>query len=161
MLTRSININSAKNPLPAFTLDMLANKVYVVTSPELISAVRRSHRTMSFDPLVTRTVKCVGGIKGAGLELLREKVARGGGLGPETVVSLRPMLLGEGLDQLNDTMIGCLRRSIEGLKTGVVDKAKDLDLYAWCAFVMTFATTEAVYGPLNPYSERSVREAYR
>lgn len=138
---------------------MLVNKVYVVISPDLVSAVRRSHRTMSFDPLIARTAKCVGGIKGPGLELLSEKVAQGGGLGYETMVTLRGTLLGEGLDQLNGTMIGCLRRSMEELrKTGL---ERSVDLYDWCTLVMTVATTDAVYGPLNPYKRKSVRDAYR
>jgi len=147
---------SAKTLLPAFTMDMLFNKVYVIQSPKLVSAIRRSQRTMSFEPLVTSTAKCVGGINGPGLELLREKVSKGKGLGHHTIVALRPTLLGDGLDQMNKTMVDCLHHSVQELKShdGV------LDLYDWCSLVTTIASTDAVYGPLNPYKQIKARHSY-
>lgn len=137
-------------------MDMLFNRVYVIKSPKLVSAVRRSHRTMSFDPLVTRTAKCVGGIKGPGLQLIREKASKGQGLGHHTVLSLRPTLLGEGLDHMNNKMVECLQKSVQEIKyhQGTVN------LYDWCSLAITTASTEAVYGPLNPYRHRGAREAY-
>ncbi|KAK2867958.1 hypothetical protein FQN49_003292, partial [Arthroderma sp. PD_2] len=50
-------LQSAKTTLPAFCMDMVFNKVYVIKTPRLASAVQRNHRSMSFDPLVTRTAK--------------------------------------------------------------------------------------------------------
>jgi hypothetical protein len=83
----NINKHSAKTPFPAFSMNIFFQKVYIIKSPDLVSAVRRSHRTMSFDPLVTRTAKCVGGIRGPGLHLIRERVSQGQGLGHEDDVS--------------------------------------------------------------------------
>ncbi|KAJ6035725.1 hypothetical protein N7540_000004 [Penicillium herquei] len=149
-------MQSAKTRLPAFTMSVLVNKVYVIRSPKLVSAIRRHHRTMSFDPLVTRSAKCVGGISGPGLELLREKESNGQGLGHEIIVAFRPTLLGDGLDQMNKTMFDCLHQSVQQLKSheGV------LDLYDWCSLVTTVASTDAVYGALNPYSDSKARQSY-
>ncbi|KAL2866099.1 cytochrome P450 [Aspergillus lucknowensis] len=146
---------SAKTRVPAFSIDMLFNKVYVINSPKLVAAIRRNHRTMSLDPLFTRTAQCVGGIHGPGLQLLRGKESQGQGLGHATTAALRPALLGEGLDQLNRKMIGYLSKSVEQLKSrGTVD------LYDWCTLAMTLASTEPIYGPMNPYSDSNAREAY-
>lgn len=136
---------------------MLLNKVYVITSPELVPAVKRAHRNMSFDPLITRTAKCIGGLKGSGLELIRSKAQSGQGLGHETIIAIRPTLVGDALDQLNETMIHVLQGSIEELKS---DGAKPVDLCDWCRHAMTVASTDAVYGKLNPYSRKSVRDAF-
>ncbi|KAM5455773.1 putative cholesterol 7alpha-monooxygenase [Microsporum audouinii] len=149
-------LQSARTALPAFTMDMFFNKVYVIRSPRLVSAVRRSHRTLSFDPLVTRTAECVGGISGCGLDRIREKASQGQGLGHHTVVALRPTLLGKGLDQMNEIMVSCLQSSVQELRP----HRGRVDLYGWCRLAMTIASTEAVYGPLNPYSQISAREAY-
>ncbi|KAJ5776420.1 uncharacterized protein N7511_001431 [Penicillium nucicola] len=147
---------SAKTPLSAFSLDMLFNKVYVIKSPELVSAVRRNHRSMSFEPLFTRTAECAGGITGHGLELLRGKESQGQGLGHHTVTTMRPTLLGEGLDELNTKMMECVQQSVKELRA---HRGK-IDLYEWCTLAMTIASTDAIYGPLNPYKEKKNRDSY-
>lgn len=147
---------SAKTTHPVFSIKILSHKVYIIKSPELVSAIQRSYRTMSFDPLITRTAKCIGGINGPGLHLIREKTSQGQGLGHHTTVTMRPTLMGEGLDQMNKTIIPSLQRSVQGLK----DHRGGLDLFAWCSLTLTIATTEAVYGSLNPYRLAIAREAY-
>ena len=147
---------SAKTPLPAFSLDMLFNKVYVIKSPELVSAVRRNHRSMSFEPVFTRTAECAGGIKGPGLQLLRGKESQGQGLGHHTVTTMRPTLLGEGLDEMNTKMIECVQQSVQELRS----HCHTVDLYDWCTLAMTIASTDAIYGPHNPYKQRKARHSY-
>ncbi|OGM46847.1 hypothetical protein ABOM_005011 [Aspergillus bombycis] len=111
---------------------------------------------MSFDPLITRTAKCVGGINGPGLQLIREKSSQGQGLGHQTTATMRHTLMGEGLDQMNKTIIPCLQRSVQDLKYN----RGGLDLFQWCSRTLTIATTEAIYGSLNPYRRVIAREAY-
>ena len=69
---------------------------------------------------------------------------------------MRHTLLGQGLDQMNKEIIPCLQRSVENLK----DHRGGLDLFQWCSLTLTIATTEAVYGSLNPYRRAVAREAY-
>ncbi|OGE49293.1 hypothetical protein PENARI_c022G02742 [Penicillium arizonense] len=135
---------------------MLFNKVYVIKSPELVSAVRRNHRSMSFEPVFTRTAECAGGIKGPGLQLLRGKESQGQGLGHHTVTNMRPTLLGEGLDEMNTKMIECVQQSVQELRS----HCRTVDLYDWCTLAMTIASTDAIYGPQNPYKQRKTRDSY-
>ncbi|KAF9887730.1 hypothetical protein FE257_009683 [Aspergillus nanangensis] len=136
-------------------MNMLFNKVYVITSPELVRGVQRSHHALSLNPLFTRTAESVGGIKGPGVELLGVKDHD---LGHRVVAAMRPTLLGEGLDHINSTMINCLQTIVQDLKTQATDNV--FDLYDWCTSAMTLASTDAIYGPRNPYQKESVRKAY-
>ncbi|KAE8395021.1 cytochrome P450 [Aspergillus alliaceus] len=148
---------SRKTRLPAFTMDMLSAKVYIIASPELVPAVRRSRSAVSLGPIFANVTEHAGGIRGRGLQLLRDKESGGQGIGQQTADSMHPALLGDGLDQMNGKMVSLLQTVIDTLasRPGVV-----LDLYEWCCHAVTVASTEAVYGPLNPYHLESNRRAF-
>lgn len=48
---------SRKCKLPIYTLNMLNGKVYVITSPELVSAVNRNSKTLAFNPFIAQLGK--------------------------------------------------------------------------------------------------------
>ncbi|KAE8378146.1 cytochrome P450 [Aspergillus bertholletiae] len=148
---------SRKNRLPAFTMDMLYAKVYIIASPELVSAVRRSRNTMSFGPLFSNVAENGGGINGRGMQLLRDKESGGQGVGQQTADSMHPALLGSGLDQMNGKMIVTLKTVMDELAS---EPDTVVDLYQWCCHAVTVASTDAVYGPLNPYRSESNRRAF-
>lgn len=94
-------IASAKHPLhplPAYTLDLFYVKLYVINSANLVSAVQRHHKVISFDPLLTAAANRLSGITGDGLKLLQETENGGGGLNNKMLQSMHPALLGSGLD---------------------------------------------------------------
>ncbi|GAD98412.1 cytochrome P450 oxidoreductase, putative [Paecilomyces variotii No. 5] len=136
---------------------MLNNKVSVITSPDLVSAVKRNHRTLSFDPIFSSAAERVAGIQGSALELLREKASGGKGLGNEVVHVMHPLLLGDGLDHMNERMITFLSESIDALASS---PGREVDLFEWCRDAITVASTDAVYGPRNPYKSRTVQDAF-
>ncbi|KAE8381226.1 cytochrome P450 [Aspergillus bertholletiae] len=148
---------SLESGCPIFTLDMLLSKVYVVTSPRLVPAVRQSHRTMSFEPLFLRVEECVSGITGPGLDLLLGSGSKNPGLSHHTAQAMRPGLLGNGLDQINAKMVNVLASNVEDI---ALQKAVPSDLFAWCRYTMTVAATAAVYGEGNPYESANFREAF-
>ncbi|GAB1206328.1 hypothetical protein APSETT445_005013 [Aspergillus pseudonomiae] len=148
---------SRKNRLPAFTMDMLYAKVYIIASPELVSAVRRSRNAMSFGPLFDNVAENGAGVHGRGMQLLRDKESGGQGLGQRTADSMHPALLGGGLDQMNGKMITALNTIINQLAS---QPDTVVDLYEWCCHAVTVASTDAIYGPLNPYRSESNRQAF-
>ncbi|KAE8419648.1 cytochrome P450 [Aspergillus pseudocaelatus] len=150
-------IMSRKNRLPAFTMDMLYTKVCIIASPELVSAVRRSRNTMSLGPLFANVAENGAGVNGRGMQLLRDKESGGQGLGQQTADSMHPPLLGSGLDQMNGKMIAVLNTVIDELASQPDDV---VDLYEWCSYAVTVASTDAVYGSLNPYRSESNRRAF-
>ncbi|KAI9753259.1 MAG: hypothetical protein M1835_001006 [Candelina submexicana] len=147
---------SAKHPFPAFTLNLLYTKTYVINSASLVSAVQRSSKIISFDPFLTGAAHRMAGISGSGLKLLEETESGGGGINNKVLHSMHPALLGPGLDKMNETMIKNLKVSIDELefKEGIT-----FDLHAWCRHAITVASTDAVYGPQNPYKSKEVEDA--
>jgi hypothetical protein len=131
-------------------------KTYVINTAKLVSAVQRNHRTISFDPFLTAAAERISGIKGKGLKLLQETENGGRGLNNAVLHAMHPALLGSGLDTMNKNMIVNLQTSIDNLATqhGVID------LHLWCRHAITIASTDAVYGPLNPYKSQVVQDSF-
>ena len=154
---RSIGSSNSKHPLPIFTLDLLYTKFYVIKSASLVSAVQRSHKTISFDPFLTTAANRLAGIHGKGLKLLQDTENGGGGVNSKVVHSMHPALLGPGLDAMNRNMIHNLQTSIDKLES---QHEVSLDLHNWCRHAIAVASTDAVYGPLNPYKSEQIEEAF-
>ncbi|KAL4888759.1 cytochrome P450 [Aspergillus ambiguus] len=148
------SIMTEKYSYPIFSLDMLFGKVYLVTSPALLQAVQRN-RALTFDPFLTFSAERIAGIRGTGLELMREKQSGGQGLNQTVVHAIHPTLTGRALDRMNERMAQLLSPMVDELA-----KCKTVDLYAWCTRVITAASTEASYGPLNPYRNREIEDAF-
>ncbi|EAW08935.1 cytochrome P450 [Aspergillus clavatus NRRL 1] len=146
---------SAKHGLDAFTMDMLFTKIYVITSPTLVVASRRHHRTMSFEPFITGAAKRMAGLRGPGLDLLREKQFGGKGVHADVMHAMRPSLEGAALDRMNEKMIRLLVESVDELPT-----VGSFDFHEWCRSAITIASTDAVYGPLNPYKAKELQDAF-
>lgn len=153
-----LTITSAKHPLhplPAYTLDLFYVKLYVVNSASLVAAVQRNHKTISFDPFLTAAANRLSGITGDGLKLLQETENGGGGINNKVLHSMHPALLGSGLDIMNKNMIKILKASIDELEPDQTS----IDLHLWCRHAIAVASTDAVYGPLNPYKDPAVESA--
>ena len=59
---RVINIfNGAKCKVPICTLNMLQGKVYVVTSPDLLTALNRNPKAIAFNPFIAQLGKRITG----------------------------------------------------------------------------------------------------
>ncbi|KAL2802198.1 cytochrome P450 [Aspergillus granulosus] len=145
---------SGKHSLPVFTMNILKERVYIVTSPDLLPSVRRNRSTMSFNPLFTAMAERAGGIQKPGLQLLREEELGGKGLATKTVEAMRPALLGNQLDHLNEEMIHVLKQLVDQVPT------RSFDLYDWCRDALTVASTNAIYGPSNPYKSEGIRQGF-
>ncbi|KAF2146999.1 uncharacterized protein K452DRAFT_261129 [Aplosporella prunicola CBS 121167] len=147
---------SAKHPdLVIYSMDMITNRAYIVNSPTLVAAVQRNHRIISFDPFLTVAANRMAGIEGHGLELLREEQNGGQGLNNKVLHSMHPALLGTGLDRMNEKMIKFLKTSMDELAS----RSNAFDLHMWCRHAISVASTDAVYGKLNPYTDREIVDA--
>ncbi|MCJ1348396.1 hypothetical protein MMC31_006628 [Peltigera leucophlebia] len=99
----------------------------------------------------------MAGIDGEGLKLLQEKENGGGGINNKVLHSMHPALLGTGLDRMNSTMIKNLQISIDKLES---QRNVSFDLHTWCRHAIVVASTDAVYGPLNPYKSEEIENAF-
>jgi hypothetical protein len=123
----------------------------------LVLAVQRNHQVISFDPFLTSVADRLAGIKGHGLDILRETQAGGEGAYSDILHVMHSALLGSGLDEMNEKAIKSLKFSIDELASR---PDTPLDLYSWCRHAITVASTDAVYGPLNPYKDKMIEDLF-
>lgn len=140
-------------------MDFLVQKTYVITTAELAAAVQRNSKTISFDPLLVAAAQRLAGITGPGLKLLDDKSNGGGDVSKEILHAMHPALLGENLDEMNRNMIGKLEVFLDELQA-IATKAEAIDLHDWCKHAITVASTDSVYGPLNPYRVEGIEDAF-
>jgi hypothetical protein len=138
------------------TLAMPYGRTYVVNSTKLVSAVQRNAKTISFDPILTTVAERLAGITGPELEALKEEETGGGGAHRKVVHSMAPSLIGLGLDAMNKAMLANLENFINALETQ--DQA--FDLWAWTRHVISIASTDAVFGPENPYAKDNYEQTF-
>ncbi|KAJ5623151.1 hypothetical protein N7490_011756 [Penicillium lividum] len=139
-----------------FTILAVFNKTYTITSPSLMQAAQRHNKTLKLDPLVTRGLRKVAGIKNEKtLHLPREKESGSGGLIQKIMHDMAPTLMGKSLDKMNLCMTRLLLPYVDRL-----GESSTIDLYGWCRDAITDASTETLYGPLNPYGSPEVAEAF-
>ncbi|KAF2137342.1 uncharacterized protein K452DRAFT_236043 [Aplosporella prunicola CBS 121167] len=149
--------------LPVFTLDLLALKLYVVNAPSVVGAVQRNARALVFEPVLLAAAGRMAGIKGRGIEVLKAEREDGGvSVSEEVLRNMHKALLGGGLRELNVGTMGALVAAVDGVVgAGSGGEGEgEIDLHAWCREVITAATTDAVYGPMNPYKRREVADAF-
>ena len=65
---------SSKANSPIHTLNVLSKKLYVVTGPELVSAVSRNSKTLSFNPFITEIGARLTGLDGAGIAIINDNI---------------------------------------------------------------------------------------
>lgn len=99
------------------------------------------------------------GISGKALEVMsRDPIENHGFVHQMTVETSKSLSPGPNLDDLNTKAVQILDRSMEALC--VSRKTTTVDLFAWSSQEIMLATTNAVYGPKNPFNNPTVQDAY-
>lgn len=140
---------------PIFALDMLVNKFYIVSSPELMQAVQRNNKAISFEPLLDFSISNIAGAQDQKILHLMQSGSGGLGHASKIVHALPSTLTGKSLDAMNLRMVKLMRPFIDEM-----GKMSTFDLYGWCQETIMDASTDATYGPLNPYADKEVASAF-
>ena len=144
-------IHSAKCKLPIYTLNMLNGKVYIVTSPELVSAVNRNSRALAFNPFIAQLGKRITGHDEATSRIVQHNLNGEEGPGYVTevhdgvVAALSP---GKGLENMIEPMLKQATTYLNAL-----DKDIEVDLFDWTRKMITMCSTQSIYGPENPFNK--------
>ncbi|KAH8667574.1 cytochrome P450 [Tricladium varicosporioides] len=151
---------SNKWKLPIFSLRMFGGEVHVVSSPELMHALHKLPKSISFWFLEAQFSAQLSGISQKSSSNLLAN------LSPE---SNEASLLIEGLKAtqhamsaqggVEDTVFAAaqvIKRRLDAL----CDGGRNVNLWAWTQHEITLATTESVYGPSNPYRDAKVEEGF-
>jgi hypothetical protein len=146
---------SDKYNLPIYTLRLPFQRIYIINSTDLIPMVQRQFRILDFAPLEAKAAMNVMGATAAARKIL----VRDGFRYPILFdKAIHPAVTpGPKLDALNAAVIKEVSKAIDAL----IDQApKTLKLYEWIRKQITATTTEAVYGPKNPFRSDSLQAAY-
>ncbi|KAF2142289.1 uncharacterized protein K452DRAFT_248906 [Aplosporella prunicola CBS 121167] len=149
-----------KYNLPIYTLRLPGSRIYVVNSTSLIPVVQRQARILDFAPIEARAAINVMGATPEGRKIL--KMDRNG-VGEHSYAiefdkAIHPAVTpGTNLDAMN-------RRSVqkvsEFLDTLASQTPTTMMLYKWVQKEIAWATTEAVFGPKNPFQDPDVLDAF-
>ncbi|KAI0145447.1 cytochrome P450 [Xylariaceae sp. FL1272] len=122
---------------PIFTLRLPFTRLYIVTSTSLIPAIQRQFRVLSFNPVQIKAATNLAGLSREGLNFLARDIDNDKGFIPGTM-----------LDTLNQKTVSVILDSFNELAER--GTSCTVDLYKWVGEQITYATTDANYGPHNP-----------
>ncbi|KAI0388634.1 cytochrome P450 [Xylariaceae sp. FL0594] len=137
-----------KYSVPIFTLRLPFTRLYIATSASLIPAVQRQYRTLSFYPVQNRVIAKLASLSKEAIRLVTEDVDDDVGFIPGFFKALYPTLTGTMLDTLNQRTANVMVSEFDKFAVGGPT-------------VITYATTDGIYGPYNPLRDPDILAAYR
>lgn len=148
---------------PIFTMPLPGQKMYVVTKPELIQAVQKRHKVLAFPPIEAKFASTVCGASKEAQAILAQNVngdEGDHGLSMQSYAAMRDALKpGPLLDDMNRSMIREVATALDLLEPAA-GETRRIGLYSWLRDVITTATTRSVYGPMNPFDDKAVADAF-
>ena len=149
--------NRDKYGLPIYTLRLPGQRIYVVNSVALIPPLQRQIKTIAFAPIEAQAAATVMGVGPAGNAIIgAENMREHGSYLATFVPSTLPALgRGPGLDAINRAAIEYISDSLAKIKN-----SQTVELFSWVRGQMFAATTEAIYGPKNPFRDPTLEQAW-
>jgi hypothetical protein len=144
--------------LPIYTLRLPFIRMYIVNSTELIPLLQKQWRTVSFAAIAANAGITVGMSKEA-VSIMHQDLTSEHSFSVGWPRFILPaMNPGNDLDAINRRAVEVLADELEVLRAKAPVK---LGLSQWSRHIMVTATTEAVWGPQNPYRDPVIAEAWR
>ncbi|KAL2016802.1 hypothetical protein VTK56DRAFT_2971 [Thermocarpiscus australiensis] len=144
--------------LPIYTLRLPFQRIYVVNATELIPVLQKQWRVISFASIAADAGNVVGMSKAA-VEIMKRDLTSDHGFSTSWPKYIMPsMAPGPDLDAINRRSIEIFAGEMEKLRAQGTAK---VGLWEWSRGIMVESTTEAVWGPQNPYRDPEVAEAWR
>lgn len=141
---------------------MLGADTIIVNSPELTTAVQRNTKTMSFAPLIMDFTARVTRPSKVATDLLLDNLNGEDGkpslMKDMTKAMHGALAVGADLDRMNESMVDSLSRQIDNLE--LLAESGPIRLFEWTRHCITLASTEATYGPKNPFKDPAVEQAF-
>lgn len=138
---------------------MPGQRIYVVNSLSLIPSMQRQIKTIAFAPIEAQAAATVMGVGRAGNAIIgSDKMFEDDSYLSTFVPSLHPALSpGPGLDAINGAAIRYISKSLENL---CANGSTTVEMFSWIRQQIFRATTEAIYGPENPFRDPVLEEAW-
>ena len=144
---------SCISPLPIYTLRIFTGRIYVVNNARLASEVQRKSKTFSFDPFVILAAERLAGTTSHGLALIREDSdgdCHLRGLVADSHERFHKILNSSScLESMSCDMAANIATALSNLAS---TSDSVVNLSQWMKRTISVASTNAVYGPLNPFA---------
>ncbi len=148
-------MHSIINPSPIFSLNILRTTFHIVKSPELIVAVERNSKTLSFLPLIAKVFPRLLGIGPQAMKLIGVNINReegSWGLMYESLHTISSGLKsGPNLEGMKRTMLATFLLFVNKLDEEQSNDGMVISLWSWVSEKAIIANTEALYGTGNPF----------
>ncbi|KAI0402398.1 hypothetical protein F4802DRAFT_375393 [Xylaria palmicola] len=144
--------------LPIYTLRLPGTRVYVINKTELIPALQRQWRAVSFTPIIAGSGPAVMGMSDEASEILLRDMQSDDnyvvGSAPTISQAMGP---GPSLDSMNKGAVGVMAAVMQERR----EKGTHvINFWDWTRHEILMATTEAIYGPQNPYRDPEIESAW-
>ncbi|KAK4038606.1 cholesterol 7-alpha-monooxygenase [Parachaetomium inaequale] len=145
--------------LPIYTLRLPGQRIYIVNATELIPVLQKQWRLISFASIAADAGNLVGMSKEA-VEVMKRDLTSEHGFSTSWPKFIMPaMAPGPDLDAINRRAIEIYVSEMAKLRApGTTIK---VGLWEWSRRMMVTSTTEAVWGPENPYRDPVVADAWK
>lgn len=137
--------------------------MYVVTKPDLIQMIQKQYKVLAFPPVEAKFASTVCGVSQETQSLLLQNVngdEGNHGLSMESHAAMRAALKpGSQIDEMNRVMVYEIAKSLDLLEPSK-GTTRRINMYGWLRDAITTATTRSVYGPMNPYDDKTIADAF-
>jgi hypothetical protein len=148
-----LTLDSERSGHPIFTMPMLNGRVYVVTSPPVISLVQRHAKTLSFEPIVVQLTDRIATMDPGTSAIIARNYDSPIKEEKENCLLLKMHdfhigELGPGsfLEELSFNQLNCMAQ----MSTEIVE-SEEVELFAWIRHMISKSNMLAVYGPKNVF----------
>lgn len=143
--------------LPIYTLRLPGARLYVVNSPRLVPAVQKLHKTLSFAAVAAASAR-IFLVSKQGREVIARGLMQDGSYTANFGAAIHPALTpGASLNHMNRVAARTIAASLGALQAG---GPQETNLFDWVRDQIVLATSDAVYGPHNPFRDPEVLQSW-
>ena len=147
---------------------MPGSKLYIINSTALIPVVQRQHRTIAFGPIAAKAARDVMGCSATSDKIVSLEPTKDEGYLMTFAKAMHQVMAPSArLDAMNRVSVQRIAELLDGLEqqtTTAVHTAPGvktkLRLFEWTRHSILRATTDAVYGPRNPFRDPDMQQAW-
>lgn len=148
--------------MPIFTLRLPGTRIYAINTVDLFPVMQRQWRTLIFAPIQVKAAKAAMGVSRKATAILQEDLVSDEGFINGMVKATHPtMSSGPDLDLLNIKAFEVFNQGLQDLVHGSSTSNSAISMYDWVGKQIMRATTDAVYGPLNPMQHEENLRAWQ
>lgn len=134
------------------------SRIYVLNSTSLITAAQKQYRALNFTPIMAKAIGKIAGTSEATNRIMtNDLVSDNGFLVAFSKAVHYTVAPGTALDDMNRSAVRVFASSLENLHAA---GPRRVSMHAWVRSEILRGTTDAVYGPKNPFRDPSIEEAW-